>query len=103
MPDGQAHVATPYVYHWRAASIVGGIHPQIIFLAEAGLQRKDPVGTLLVGTALVRPERRLRGAFLPGDRMSIVSPASDIQIGGALVGVSYAEERHGVKLIVDGQ
>src|ERR1700674_38303 len=53
----ETNIFTPYIHNGSAAAVVAGIHAEIIFLPEAGPQRKHPIRPLLVGATLVGPER----------------------------------------------
>ena len=77
VPHREADVAPPHVRHRRSAAVVGGVHPEEVFLFEVEFQRQDPVGTIAVGAALVRPEG---GLFRPSrrDRIAVVGPAFDL-------------------------
>src|SRR5208337_1820962 len=52
----ETSIFTPNIDYGSAATVVAGIHAEIIFLPESGTQRKNPIRTLLVGAALVGPE-----------------------------------------------
>ena len=55
--NGQANVFAPHIDNGSAPAVVAGIHAKKIFLRESGAQRKHPIRPLLVGAALVGPER----------------------------------------------
>src|SRR5580704_5708742 len=56
--DGESDVFAPYIDNRSASAVVARIHAKVILLPEAGSQRKNPIGTLLVRTTLIGPERR---------------------------------------------
>ena len=75
--DREPDVAPPDVDDRRAAAIIGGVHAQVVLLAKAPRNRKHPVRPLLVGAALVGPERGLGVAGTGGDRVDALPPGLD--------------------------
>src|ERR1035438_208474 len=52
-----SNVFAPDIDNRSTTAIVAGIHAEKVFLLESRAQRNHPIRPLLVGPALVRPER----------------------------------------------
>jgi hypothetical protein len=98
----EADVFAPDIDDGSASAVVAGVHAQVVFLAEAGMEGNDPVGALLVGTALIGPE--CRGGFGCGraQGVAIVGPSLDGERRGAMVGVLDFENCHRGEIVIDG-
>ena len=92
MPHADTAIPLPNIDNRSAATIVRRVHAQKILLLETRLQRQYPVRPLLVGAALIRPERRLSGRNRSADRIMLVGPAAHRQIRTSRVGVGDFEE-----------
>ena len=73
----EAYVFSPDIDDGSASAVVAGVHAQVVFLMESGVEGDDPVGTLFVGTALIGPEGW--GGFGCGraECVAVVGPAAD--------------------------
>src|SRR5215831_6602854 len=97
-----SNVAPPDVDDRRTAAIVVGIHALIIVLLKIGVQWQDPVGTFLVGAALIRPESRRAHIGLRVYRVRVVGPTFDREPGCSGISVLDIKERHRRKFVIDG-
>ena len=95
-------VSPPHVHDRRAPSVVGGVHPQVVVLGEADLERQDPVGTALVRPALVGPEGGLGPARRRGHGVAAVRPAPDADLPAAVVRVHGLHDRDPREVVVEG-
>src|SRR5579863_4323191 len=95
-----SNVTPPDVDNRRAAAIVVGIHALIILLLKIGLKRQNPVGTLLVGATLVRPESWRTRSALCVHNVRVVGPTFNCELGRSGIGVLNIEERHRRKVVI---
>src|SRR6516164_3917025 len=101
MPNSDAYVAAPHVHKRCSAAVVGSIHSEKIFLLEARLQREHPVRTILVGTALIRPEGGLAGACLRSYGIRMIRPRRNSQRLTSFVRVANLKGGHSWRFVVD--
>src|SRR3954463_14781932 len=81
MSHSDSDITTPDVDDRRATAVVTGIHALIILLLKFCMEGKNPVGTFLVGTALVGPESRRTCTALRVHGIPVVSPTLDRELG----------------------
>ena len=98
MAHHHAGVFPPEANHRDAAAVVGIVHAHVVLLVESIGDRQDPVGALLGGLALKRPEARVvtgTGHFQVAEH-----PAVHRQVARSFVGIFHPHHQRGRELLI---